>query len=97
MIERYRRGDEIHGAAAFMRDASAKRLDHDERYGTLWRRNIPEDEPIVMVEVMNSTPSSDGSFKRYWLRVPPTMTTAREAVAWTFNVPAEQYAPEVET
>jgi hypothetical protein len=103
MIERYRHGEEIHGAAAFIRDAGGKRLDHDERYGTLWMRSIPGnahilgDEPIVMIEVVNRTPEPDGRFKRYWLRVPPTMQTAREAVAWTFNMPAERYAPEKET
>jgi hypothetical protein len=111
MIERYRHGEEIHGAAAFIRDAGGERLDHDERYGTLWRRNIlrpvigyggdqsyiPDDEPIVMIELVNRTPEPDGRFKHYWLRVPPTMRTAREAVAWTFNMPAEQYAPEIET
>jgi hypothetical protein len=97
MIERYRHGEEIHGAAAFIRDAGGRRLDHDERFGTLWRRNFVGDEPIVMIEVVNRTPEPDGSFKRYWLRVPPTVRTAREAVAWTFNMPAEQYAPEIET
>jgi len=34
MIERYRHGEEIHGVAAFIHDARAERLDHDERYGT---------------------------------------------------------------
>jgi hypothetical protein len=105
MIERYRHGEEVHGAAAFIRDAGGRRLDHDERYGTLWRRVIrgdaerrtPGDEPIVMLEVVNRTPEPDGSFKRYWLRVPPTMRTAREAVAWTFNMRAEQYAPRIES
>jgi hypothetical protein len=111
LIERYRHGEEIHGAAAFIGDAGGQRLDHDERYGTLWRRDIPArviregdgdrhipgDEPIVMIEVVNRTPGPDGRFKRYWLRVPPEMRTAREAVAWTFNMPAEQYAPEIET
>jgi hypothetical protein len=97
MIERYRHGEEIHGAAAFIRDAGGERLDHDERYGTLWWRNVPGDEPIVTIEVVNRTREPDGSFKRYWLRVPPTMRTAREAVAWTFGMPAEQYAPEIET
>jgi hypothetical protein len=76
---------------------TGERLDLDERYGTLWRRNVSGDEPIVMVEVVNSTREPDGSFKRYWLRVPPDMKTAREAVAWTFNVPAERYAPVKET
>jgi hypothetical protein len=97
MIERYRHGEEIHGAAAFIRDGGGERLDHDERYGTLWRRNMPNDEPVVMIEVVNRTREPDGSFKRYWLRVPPNMPTAREAVAWTFNMPAEQYAPDKET
>ncbi len=85
MIERYRHGEEIHGAAAFIRDAGGERLDHDECYGTLWRRNIRNDEPIVMIEVVNRTRESDGSFKRYWLRVPPNTQTAREGVAWTIQ------------
>jgi hypothetical protein len=58
---------------------------------------VPGDEPIVAVEVVNSTRAPDGSFKRYWLRVPPEMSTAREAVAWTFGLRATQYAPEKET
>ena len=61
------------------------------------RSDIPDDEPIVMIEVVNRTREPDGSFKRYWVRVPPEMGTAREAVAWTFNMPASQYAPEIET
>jgi hypothetical protein len=97
MIERYRRGEEIHGAAAFVRDAGAMRLDHDECYGTLWRREIPGDDPIVMIKVVNSTRESDGSFRHYWLRVPPTVQTAREAVAWTFGLAPEQYAPTIES
>jgi hypothetical protein len=97
MIERYCHGKGVSGFAAYIRDAGGERLDHDARYGTLWRLNMPWDEPIVMIEVVNSTPEPDGNFKRYWLRVPPEMTTAREAVAWTFNMPAEEYAPVKET
>jgi uncharacterized protein DUF6745 len=97
MIERYRHGENVSGSAAYVRDSGAKRLDHDERFGTLWRRDLPNDEPIVMIEVINSTPEPDGRFKRYWLRVPPDTKTAHEAVAWTFGVPAKDYAPAVET
>jgi hypothetical protein len=97
MIERYRHGEEINGPAAFIRDARGERLDHDERYGTLWRRNVRGHEPIVMIEVVNSPPEPDGSFKRYWLRVPPAVQTTREAVAWTFDMPANDYAPTIET
>jgi hypothetical protein len=103
MIERYRHGEEVSGAAAYIRDAGGERLDHNERYGTLWRREFRKDEegsveePIVMVEVLNSTPEPDGSRKRYWLRVPPSMTTAREAVAWTFGLSGREYDPLKET
>jgi hypothetical protein len=97
MIERYRHGEEVSGAAAYFRDAGGERLDHDERYGTLWERNVPGDEPIVMVEVVNSTAEPDGSRKRYWLRVPPEMQTAREAVAWTFGLSEREYDPTTET
>jgi hypothetical protein len=97
MIERYRHGQDIRGAAAFLRDAGAERLDHDARYGTLWRRAISGDEPVVMIEVVNATREPDGRFKRYWLRVPPDMTSARAAAAWTFGLPAQEYAPVKET
>jgi hypothetical protein len=58
-----------------------ERLDHDERYGTLWRHDFPgAGEPIMMVEVVNSTLEPDGSRKRHWLRMPPEMQMARQAV-----------------
>lgn len=97
MIERYKHGEEINGAAAYMRDAGGKALDHDERFGTLWRREIPDDEPIVILEVINSTREPDGSFKHYWLRVPPEIETAHAASAWTFDIPVKDYAPMIET
>ncbi len=97
MIERYRHGAALHGAAAYLRDAGAERLDHDEAHGTLWRRAVPYDQPIVMVEVVNSTADSDGSFKHHFLRVPPDTKTAREAVAWSFGLGGKDYAPEKET
>jgi hypothetical protein len=73
MVERYRTGEEIHGAVAYLRDAGAERLDHDEVFGTLWRRRMRWDEPIVMLEVVNRTPEPDGSYKHYWLRVHPEL------------------------
>jgi hypothetical protein len=97
LIERYKSDEEMHGAAAWMRDAGATRLDQDERFGILWRRRVPYDEAVVMLEVIDATRGPDGSHKHYWLRVPHWMSTAREAAAWTFDVPAERYAPVVET
>jgi hypothetical protein len=89
MIERYRHGEGISGRAAFIRDTGGERLHHDEPYGTLWRRNVPGEEPVVMVEIVDHG-------KRYWRRVPPNMTTAQEAVAW-IRVSTKDYAPAVET
>lgn len=36
-------------------------------------------------------------YKEYWIRVPPTMTTAHAAVAWTFGKTPKTYAPKVQT
>jgi hypothetical protein len=62
-------------------------------FGKLYRLRFADDEPLTMVEVVNSTPERDGSFKRYMLRVPGRMRTARAAVAWTFGLRAEEYGP----
>ena len=81
---------DIYGANRWLQDSGAVEVSRDER-GILWRKNVVDDEPVVMVEVVNSS----GEDKHYWLRVPPTMTTAAEAVAWTFDT--DDYTPEVET
>ena len=70
---------------------------HQDRFGILYRREIPGDEPLVIVKVKNSTPESDGTYKDYFLRVPPTIKTAHEAVAWTFDETPETYNPAVES
>ena len=51
----------------------------------------------MAVRVINSTPEPDGSFKRYLLRVPPDITTAKAAVAWTFGKKPDEYLPGVQT
>lgn len=50
------------------------------------------EEPLYLVKV--KCPST-GAF--YALRVPPTMLSVKEAVAWTFQLDAAQYLPEEET
>jgi len=54
-------------------------------------------EPIAILKVVNSTPEYDGTFKAYYLNVPPTMKTCKEAVAWTFYKEASDYHPSIET
>jgi hypothetical protein len=86
------------GEERFIRESKATVLDDDERFGTLMAHSFGwSDEALVMVKVKNSTPESDGSYKHYYLRVPPTMRTAREAVAWTFQFSPNEYDPDTET
>ncbi|MFD7574339.1 DUF6745 domain-containing protein [Streptomyces sp. NPDC059810] len=77
--------------------ASGARHEHRDETGVLWRIELADDEDVVMVEVVNSTPEPDGSHRTYWLRVPPTTRTAREGVAWTFGLHPDAYEPLVQT
>ena len=80
----------------YLENSGAEKISHD-KYGTLYRKTYPDDEPLVMLRVKNSTPEPDGSYRWYLLRVPSTMLTPKQAVAWTFGQDAEEYEPEVET
>jgi len=87
---------EMYGYDRYLREVGAQPLHRDET-GVLWEIEWDDDEPVVMVEVLNSTPEPDGTTRTYWLRVPPHTRTAREGVAWTFGVPASDYRPLHET
>jgi hypothetical protein len=87
---------EYYGYDRYLADSAARPIHRDET-GTLWRIDLDGDEPVVMVEVLNSTPEPDGTHRTYWLRVPPTTREAREGVAWTFGLGSEVYAPLRET
>ncbi|MFF7446519.1 MULTISPECIES: DUF6745 domain-containing protein [unclassified Streptomyces] len=87
---------EYYGYDRYLADSGARPVHQDET-GTLWRIDLTDDEPVVMVEVLNSTPEPDGTHRTYWLRVPPSTRTARAGVAWTFGLQAEAYAPLRET
>jgi hypothetical protein len=101
MIERY-------GTEKFILD-SKNEIVHADDYGTLYKKSLENDEPIMVVKVVNSTMEPDGSFKDYFIRVDPNayggLKTARAAVASTwrkedgsllFEKP-EDYVCEVET
>jgi hypothetical protein len=87
---------EYYGYERYLRESGATEVHRDE-CGVLWRVDLPDDEPLVMVEVRNSTPEPDGSRRTYFLRVPPGTGTAREGVAWTFGLEPDQYSPLVQT
>jgi hypothetical protein len=88
LLERY-------GLERFVLDADAEVLAEDRDAGgvrKLLRVPIEDDEDLVCVMV--HCPSTGG---RYLLRVPPTMTTCHQAIAWTagFEDP-KLYRPMVE-
>jgi hypothetical protein len=87
---------EYFGFDRYLRDCDAKKV-HSDETGTLWRVDLPNDEPLVMVEVVNSTPEPDGTSRTYFLRVPPNTRTARAGVAWTFGLTEEEYSPLSQT
>jgi hypothetical protein len=72
--------------------SGAQPVQEDET-GRLWRIEMGSDEPIVMVEVVNSSPEPDGTFTVYFLRVPPSTQTAKAGVAWTFGLTEAEYQP----
>lgn len=87
------------GADRYLRDGGAMTV-HTDRYGTLYRKPAGNGEPQQWVRVVNSTPEPDGTFREYFLRVPPDVRTAHEAVAWTFGFDRENadlYRPIIET
>ena len=94
MVERF-------GAERLVREGNAE-LVHEDETGRLWRRRSTDDrwsgeEPIVMVEVLNSTPEPDGSRKTYFLRVPPR--TGPRARRWPGRsvMRPDEYQPIIES
>jgi len=70
---------------------------HEDETGVLYHLERTDGRSETVVKVTNSTPEPDGRFKDYVLRVPPDVMTARDAVAWTFNLSGSGYAPVYET
>lgn len=84
---------ELYGLDKYLSVSNAELVDKDDdpHIGTLWRKPQEDDEDIYMLEVRNATPQADGTWKTYVLRVPPTMESALQANAWTFNCDPKEY------
>ena len=74
----------------YIATGSPVRINQDET-GILWRKLWWGFDAWAAVEVVNGTPEPDGTRKHYYLQVPPTVRTAREAVAWTYGLSEHQY------
>jgi hypothetical protein len=57
----------------------------------------PPVDPLAFVRVIDASPGPDGATSLHWLSVPLHVATAREAVAWTFGLSEQEYAPAAET
>jgi hypothetical protein len=84
---------DLYGVERFLRDSGAEMIHKDECGSLYVRTGAVSPDPVVFVCVLNSTPEPDGHYRQYFIRVPPTVRTAREAVAWTFGLTAEEYRP----
>lgn len=102
LIERERNSEvrrvlvERYGLGRYIQDTNAELVMEDE-CGLLYKVEQEGDEPILVVQVTNSTADEDGTYKKYFLRVPPETRSPREGVAWTFALDADDYAPDCET
>ena len=98
----------LYGQERFILDSKSE-IVHTDDFGTLYKKELPGDEPLMLVKVTNSTAEADGTYKDYFIRVSPTayggLKTAHAAVASTwrnadgsmlFEKP-EDYVCEVET
>ena len=89
--ERRRVAIERIGLERFVKGIGA-RVVQEDKHGRLWRTEREIDgERFVAVEVLNATEEPDGSRRRYFLRIPPSIRTARQAVAWTFGLNMHEY------
>jgi hypothetical protein len=84
-----RQAVERYGFERLIKEKAASEINHDD-FGKLWRITLKNEPNMMILEVVNATQEPDGSYAHYYLRVPPTMKTAQEAVAWSFNVTEEE-------
>ena len=86
---------EIMTPERFIRSGGATPVAEDET-GILWCKRWSYRGVTIgswsAVEVVNGTAEGDGSRRRFFLRVPSSIATAREAVAWTYGLSTERYA-----
>ena len=69
----------------------ARKIAEDET-GVLWRKIWLNYDIWTAVEVINATAEPDGTHRHYFLQVPTNIQTAREAVAWTYGMQADEYS-----
>jgi hypothetical protein len=99
---------EFYGLERYVTDSKFVEVNTDD-FGTLYEKEQPGDEKLMVVKVIDATPQPDGTYRNYFLRVDPNayggLKTARAAVASTWRnkdgsllfLSPEDYDPDVET
>ncbi len=67
-------------------------LDESDKDGTLLKIDLEDDEPLMLLHVKDPSTA-----REYFLRVPPTVTTSRQARAFGFEVEPDEFEPLIET
>jgi hypothetical protein len=91
-LERRRVIEERLGPERLMALLGGRRIDQSRR-GKLIEIDLPDDPERVAHYLQVRDPSTN---RQYYLRVPPSITNADEAVAWTFGLDAAAYQPDQE-
>jgi len=81
---------EIMTPAQYVASGGAIPIARDET-GILWRKQWWNNDAWAAVEVVNGTPEPDGTYKHFFLQVPPNVRSPREAVAWTYGMTETEY------
>lgn len=77
-------------------EAARLRPVQSDAFGALYIVGSAQD-CLAYVKVQDASPGPDGVHQEHWLSVPPHVATAREAVAWTFGMSGNAYAPSAES
>jgi len=94
-------GLKVYGYDRMEKEGRLKKINEDEK-GTLYLFKYNDGKTdlnteIGLAKVLNSSAEPDGTYKTYFLQVPPDMTTCKEAIAWTFRMNVDDYFPEQES
>lgn len=81
-----------YGFERFVREMHAKIIDQNDGQKLMMIPWLMDEEPITVVKVQDSTTGQE-----HMMRVPPSIKTCQEAVAWTFRMTSEEYSPIEET
>lgn len=97
---------EYYGVGKFLEKTNTKPI-YESSLGSIYKKELRDDEPLVVVKVKNSTPETDGTYKDYYIRIPPffgrkrwlakSEKIVREAIAWTFAMRGTEYDPKIES